>query len=254
MNLLGFEIYKLPPMIPPARLRCMVGEYSNVFQYRAVAENFLKCLNDLGNLQPSDKVLDVGCGCGQMAMALTGYLNGGTYEGFDIVEEMVEWCKSNITPRHPNFHFRAVDVYSKFFNPRGHIAASKYKFPYPDKTFDFVFLKSVFTHMLPGDLENYLSEVARVMKVSGKCLITYFLLNGQPLGKSTLDFKYSHGFYRVLDKAKPEQAIAYDEEYIRTQYDKTELKIIEPLYLGSWCGRFMYLSYQDIVIAVRNSA
>ncbi len=45
----------------------------------------------------------------------------------------------------------------------------------------FVLLTSVFTHMLPQDMDNYLSEVARVLKPDGRCLITYFLLNPESL-------------------------------------------------------------------------
>ena len=50
-------------------------------------------------------------------------------------------------------------------------------FPCADNSFDLVFLTSVFTHMFAGDVENYLSEISRVLKPGGKCLITWFLLD-----------------------------------------------------------------------------
>ena len=31
--------------------------------------------------------------------------------------------------------------------------------------------------MLSADMENYLKQIARVLKPGGRCLITYFLLN-----------------------------------------------------------------------------
>jgi len=51
--------------------------------------------------------------------------------------------------------------------------------------------------MLPRGMRNYLSEVARVLKVNGKCLITMFLLNPdkarQVLGGAAA-FQFPHRF------------------------------------------------------------
>lgn len=48
-------------------------------------------------------------------------------------------------------------------------------------SFDFVFLTSVFTHLLPEDMNNYFSEVVRVLTHARRCLITYFLLTFESL-------------------------------------------------------------------------
>jgi hypothetical protein len=69
--------------------------------------------------------------------------------------------------------------------------------------------------------------------------------------KSTLDFKYDLGECRVIDKDAPESAIAYDEQYIRSLYQEHGMMIIEPVHYGSWCGRQRFLSYQDIIVAIR---
>jgi len=256
-NRLGYEIYKLPPLVPPAHLRAQVGPFSNAYYYQVVAEEFMKYFKNICSLKPNESVLDVGCGCGQMAAALTGYLDkSAVYEGFDIVNTMIDWCEKNISAKYPNFHFELADVFNGRYNPNGRYTAATYKFPYKDQSFDFIFLKSVFTHMLPEDLENYLSEIARVMKSGGRCLISYFLLNTESLESidaktSTLDFKYVFGIYRTINEAALEEAVAYNEEYVRNLYDKFGLHIIEPVYYGSWCSRRNFLSYQDIVIASR---
>jgi ubiquinone/menaquinone biosynthesis C-methylase UbiE len=256
-NRLGYEIYKLPPMVPLAHMRVLVGPFANAHSYQAVAEEFMNYFKNIGGLKPNESVLDVGCGCGQMAAALTGYLDkSAIYEGFDIVSTMIKWCERNISSKYPNFHFTRADIFNGSFNPSGRYTAATYKFPYKDQSFDFVFLKSVFTHMLPEDLENYLSEIARVMKSGGRCLISYFLLNTESLKSiesksSTLDFKHVFGTYRTINEAAPEEAVAYNEEYVRNLYDKFGLHIIEPVYYGSWCSRRNFLSYQDIVIASR---
>jgi hypothetical protein len=51
----------------------------------------------------------------------------------------------------------------------------------------------------------------------------------------------------VKDIALPEDAIAYDIEFIST-YIKNVGLIIENIYYGSWSGRKEYLTAQDILI------
>lgn len=261
VNSLGYEIHGVPSLTdtltPPYYIRTLVGPFSDAASYAAVGEEFFRYFKDRCGLKPNEDVLDVGCGCGQMAAPLTKYLNkGATYEGFDIVPALIKWCVANISSKYQNFHFQLADIFNKGYNPKGKFKASEYRFPYQDESFDFVFLKSVFTHMLPQDMENYLSEVSRVLKKGQRCLITYFLLNAQSLALidaklSTLDFKYGFGNYRTISKTTSENAVAYTEEYIHKLYEKFGLKIVNSIQYGSWCGRKDYLSYQDIIIAVR---
>jgi hypothetical protein len=100
-----------------------------------------------------------------------------------------------------------------------------------------------------------LSEVRRVLTGSGRCLISYFLLNDESrglieAGKSSFDFKYELDGYRTISREVPEQAIAFDETLIRSFYEKAGLKIVRIDY-GSWCGRAQHRSTQDLILAVR---
>ena len=239
------------PMFPPRRLRVRVGESDS---FNTVGEEFLKYFKELGGLKPNESVLDVGCGIGRMAVALTRYLDKGSYEGFDILSEGIGWATRNITPKFPNFHFQHVDIYNKSYNPNGNFEAREFSFPYKNDYFDFVLLTSVFTHMLPKDLENYISEISRVMKTGGRCLITFFLLNSESRNlieakSSHLDFQYELEGCRIVDESEPERAIAYDEKRIRMLYKKHRLTIVEPIHYGLWSGKKDHLSFQDIMIA-----
>ena len=229
--------------------------------FRQTGEEFVRYFIELGGLEPDAKVLDVGSGIGRMALPLTTYLQGeGSYEGLDIVPEGIQWCTQNITRKYPNFHFQLADVYNNVYNPKGQYKASEYRFPYEDRMFDFIFLTSVFTHMLPQEMEHYIAEIARTLKNDGRCLITFFLLNAESLALidahasilDFLDFKYDHGVYRTIDKRAPESAIAYDEHFVRGLYAKYGLHIVEPIHYGAWCGRPHYLSGQDIIVATKN--
>ncbi|HEY0976380.1 MAG TPA: class I SAM-dependent methyltransferase [Flavobacteriales bacterium] len=158
------------PSAPP-RGRIFIG--SGDFIQRGKEQIHLLRLH--AGLQPSHHVLDVGSGIGRTAVALKGFLDSnGSYDGFDVVKEGVDWCRANITRSHPNFRFVHVDLVNDLYNLNGP-EANTFRFPYADGRFDVVFLFSVFTHMTLPDVQHYLNEIARVLKPGGICLATFFL-------------------------------------------------------------------------------
>lgn len=237
---------------PPRRL-IFVGNGD----FRKQGDEFLKYFIELGGLKPTHRILDVGCGIGRMAIPLTKFLTTGSYEGFDIIPRGIKWTNKQISSKYPNFHFQLADVYNEWYNPGGKCDADQYKFPFANESFDFVFLTSVFTHMLPTDMNNYFSEIVRVLRPKGKSLITYFLINNQSRAlitqkRSKFDFVHRDEGYWTISLAKPESAIAYDEEHIRNDYRTSKMTIIDPIQYGSWSGREKSLSFQDIIVAEKN--
>lgn len=227
--------------------------------FKQLGEIYLRYFIELGGLKRTDQVLDVGCGIGRMAIPLTGYLERTAhYEGFDTVQTGIDWCQQNITPLVKNFHFRRADLYNRFFNPTGRAQPSEYRFQYADESFDFVFLTSVFTHMPPDDMENYLAEVERVLKPGGRCFATYFILNAesrQAMSQPPCDYNFraNLGVYSVLNAEIPEAGIAYEEDFLRQIYRKYSLALLEPIYFGTWCRKHGIIG-QDIVVAYKPNA
>jgi len=140
-------------LLPPAHLRAYYYGSLSAKRFERACETATFELTSRG-LRPEHRVLDIGSGIGNLALGLTGYLQGG-YDGVEIHPEAVAWCQRAITPRYPAFRFHRVDVASRAYNPAGVARASDYRFPFADRTFDFVFLSSVFTHMFPSDVEHY---------------------------------------------------------------------------------------------------
>lgn len=237
-------------LIPPPELRGYVGEGDFI----SVGEVLLRYFIEYCHLKKDERVLDVGCGIGRLAVPLTGYLNpAGSYEGFDIVPQGIDWCAKNITTSYPNFKFQLANIYNKEYNPNGTIRPLDYKFPFNDGEFDFIFLTSVFTHMLPGDMDHYLSEINRVLKKNGRCCITYFIINQESVQlinekKSGLQFENTDKGYYTINKETPEAAVAYEEPVLLDLYRKYGLKV-EPIYYGNWCNRPKFVSYQDFIVA-----
>ncbi|MGH9459757.1 MAG: hypothetical protein ACRD1X_00955, partial [Vicinamibacteria bacterium] len=59
-----------PPLLPPPALRDVgPGDFEEI------GREFLGHFVTLGSLQPSETILEIGCGPGRMAMPLTGYLS-----------------------------------------------------------------------------------------------------------------------------------------------------------------------------------
>ena len=227
--------------------------------FKKVGLEYRKYLIDFCGLRPDSKVLDIGSGIGRMAVPLTDYLNSqGSYDGIDIVESGVTWCQQKIHPRFANFNFHLIDVYNKTYNPGGTQKSSEYRFPFPDKSFDVIFLTSVFTHMFPDDVKNYIREIGRVLRPEGRCLITFFLLNEESmgligLGKDTFKFKFSGEGYRTSNLSCPEDAIGLDEKMVRDFFRSAGLAIQEPVRYGGWAGRTNFLTFQDIVVATKEA-
>ena len=239
--------------LPPHRLRGFVGDGD----FTSTGEQHLRYFIEYGKLLPDQKVLDVGCGVGRMALPLTRYLSSqGEYYGFDPTAEGVAWCTEHITSRYPNFHFEVADLHNEFYNPKGKYSPENFRFPYQDDSFDFIFLTSVFTHLFPDALSNYFSEITRVLRKGGRSFITYLLMNTDSIalieaGRSNLNFTHALKGCWTAYPDNPEAGLAFDETVIRSLYQAGPMKI-EDVNYGKWCGReSSYGGYQDFIVGLK---
>lgn len=107
-----------------------------------------------------DRVLDVGCGTGSLAVAFRVSVGStGSVQGIDASPEMVEVARRNASRAGVDVDFRVG------------LAEA---LPFPNGSFDLV-VSQLAIHHLPDDLRQpAFSEIYRVLKPDGRCLIVDF--------------------------------------------------------------------------------
>lgn len=209
-------------------------------------------LQTLCHLTPHHTVFDLGCGWGRLALPLMRYLAGdGHYIGIDVAEDAIHWCRNMIGRHHNNFSFWHTDIYNSYANTSGTKSARTANFV-PLGKFDVVVASSLFTHMLSGDMEHYLSQIAAVCAPGSVLYATYFLLDDEVEqlcrdGGSRHVFPYHRGPARLSNEAVPEDAVAYPLHYVveclaAHGFDAR-------IQRGGWSGRPGGFDYQDVVVA-----
>jgi len=218
--------------LPPRRIRRGISPLW--FDFKESGRDQLEFFVELCDLQPSDRVLDIGCGVGRLALPLTEFMEGGSYDGFDIVPDMIEWCRAYITSQHPSFRFHVADVDSSITSQQGSGEAWDYRFDFDDESFDFAYAGSLFTHLTPDGTENYLRETARTLKQGGKLVATFNMWNAEteklvPAKHLTHYWPNDFGHYRTKEKDAPESNVAYEETWVREAYRRAGLTVVDPI-------------------------
>ena len=234
---------------PPLELKsCGDGDF------RAIGAEFLGYFVHMADLRPDERILEIGCGVGRMAVPLTQYLSdAGEYEGIDVARQGIEWCERTISPIYPNFRFRHLDLHHPLYNPRGTVCAADVQLPFPDASFDFICLVSVLTHLDSAVLTNYARESSRLLAPGGRCFATAFLVNPPARealrqGKGRLAFDPDPtGPEFHSDPAVPLAAVAFDEDYLLEKFLRFGRIRQRPAIYGSWSGR-QSAAFQDICI------
>lgn len=231
---------------PPLWLRRYVGSLA---RFEASGAEFACLLKLLAGLKSNSALLDIGCGCGMMALELTSYIDGhegGRYVGTDIHKPSIAWCKHHIKLAH--FQFIHHDIYNASFNPKGKIDPADYQFQDTVGYFDVVMAKSLFTHITPSMAEKYLQIIYGKLTKKGTCILSCFLFDSIETSRGTIDFCYGDDHFRYAYKNRIESAVAYQKAYFLSMVDQAGLKLAQPLLRGAWFQPHNAVNFQDIVL------
>jgi SAM-dependent methyltransferase len=201
-------------------------------QFVKRGEEIVRLLVDHSALGKGDNVFEIGCGCGSAAFALAKILDNNRYAGIDIDKPSIEACSTNSIFIEKGFQFSWIDIYHPFYNPSGTLPASEYRFPRPEGQTDLVFLVSVFTHMLPEDVSNYIHGIGRILKKGGRCFFTTFLMD---LGdEGYISFPYHHESYCLNQESNPAKAVGYFRRFFTEQFASHGMSSFKEPQFGSW--------------------
>jgi SAM-dependent methyltransferase len=225
------------PLVPPKGLLFVgSGDFSKT------GKQFFLYFQKYCSINRDSSILDIGSGIGRIAVPFTDYLSkDGKYEGFDIIKLGVDWCTKNSSSRFPNFRFTLIPLKNDLYHLETDNKVAELTFPYKDESFDFVFLTSVFTHMLLANLENYLSEIARVLQKNKDCFATFFIItDDNPANKSgSKSFPHNFGNYYLMDKKVKEANVAFKKQYVLDLLKTINLELTHFIQ-GNWSGILKY--------------
>ena len=127
------------------------GSYERIGGIEAdIAEHF--------GLRSGQAVVDLGCGSGRLAVALSERLDIA-YTGLDVVDELLRYARTRC-PAHYRF-----------------VLNQALTLPLASASIDFAFSFSVFTHLLQSETYLYLEEMFRCLRPGGKVICSFLEFN-----------------------------------------------------------------------------
>lgn len=171
--------------IPALRLRALTRFYDPVIRFTTREGAFKRRLLDQAGIRSGDRVLDLGCGTGTLALLIDQVEPGVQVSGLDADPEMLARARAKAAASGADIRFDeglANDL------------------PYEDETFDAVVSTLFFHHLKPPVKTQTASEIARVLRPGGELHVADWGRPSDPLmGALSLSIRLLDGFEPTRD-------------------------------------------------------
>lgn len=227
-----------------------------------IAKEVVTAIEKYGKLGPGESILDVGCGCGRIAAALTQYIDGKShYVGIDIVPGLIDFARNFITPRYPSFKFLLLNQsnssYDWWRGKSGEIEIAKLTEAVSAQSIDLAISVSLLTHLDYATALEMLTSIHQVLKNDGRVFMTVFLLDANARdgieGRRT-EFSFKHrtqtGKLYAEKSDDPTLAVAYDGELLDELIGSAGFQL-ERHVRGYWSSGGTGETFQDVLILRR---
>lgn len=142
--------------VPALRYRALTALYDPIVRLTSREGAFKRRLLEIAELKGRDRVLDLGCGTGTLAIAARQAQPGAEVTGLDGDAEVLERARQKASSADAQIHFDqglSTDL------------------PYGDGSFDVVLSTLFFHHLEPAAKRATASEIARVLHPGGRLLV-----------------------------------------------------------------------------------
>ena len=168
-------------------------------------------------LQPSDVMLDVGCGSLRGGIHFIEYLDAGNYHGIDRSPSILEFAKieledAGLVDRRPNL-----------------LRNGQFEFDLFNTSFDVAFAQSVFSHLPLNDIHRCLVRMSEVLKPGGVFYATFLENRGERDDLEPIAFPQPDGPDVMTFSDK--DPFRYHVSFFEDLADSTPLKCE---YIGEW--------------------
>ena len=167
-------------------------------QYADVGRRTLAKAVDVG-LLPTDTVLDIGAGSLRIGWWLVQYIEPRNYYAIEPAKKRIDTAAKLL----------GVEIHT-FYN---------YDFEFPEKNFDFVLARSIWSHASKAMISKMLSEFAENASPTGKFLASVYFANEPSSdyeGKDWIDGKRKH---------KGKMVVAHSRAWVEAAVAKHGLKM-----------------------------
>ncbi len=165
--------------VPPAHLRLCGRALANEQVYIETARREARRLiADYGCL-PESSILDIGCGHGRLLVGLLSEMSSAHYVGMDVSPSVIQWCQRYFE-KWPKPQFVHLDIFNERYHIQGRELSGAFQFPLASASQDFIYLFSVFSHIVEHDMRIYLRDFKRLLRPDGRVIFTTFVEENVP--------------------------------------------------------------------------
>ncbi len=215
--------------------------------YVTVGDEILGLLIRHAGLIAGRRIVDVGCGTGRLAAAISRSGLHVDYLGIDANAVYVEHCRTSC----PTMEFLHVDVGHPEFNPVGLANTADVAAQVESSGADLVCCLALFNHLWQDEVDQLLLAAGSGLRRRGVLFATCFLHDQSDRGERSIDFAHAFGEDLALDPKRPLANVAHAESAVRSACLSAGLVIREPLRYGHWRGGRAALTGHDVLLAYR---